>query len=116
MGLVYAVYFYYHYLGLASGHVHYSEQDDSNKIGILSDEIFTQTHYTALQDIIFLMVKSMNNAFESGIYIINPKIQNFELQKSTSYEFLEQIDINNTIAIKCINQKTTATFLLAFNS
>ena len=40
MGLVYAVYFYYHYLGLASGHVHYSEQDDSNKIGILSDENF----------------------------------------------------------------------------
>ena len=56
------------------------------------------------------MVKSMNNAFESGIYIINPKVQNFELQKSTSSEFLERIDINNTIAIKCIDQKTTATF------
>ena len=25
-GLVYAVYFYYHYLGLASGNVHHSEQ------------------------------------------------------------------------------------------
>ena len=109
-GLVYAIYFYYHYLGLASGNVHHSEQDDSNRIGILSDEIFTQAHYTALQDIIFSMVKSMNNAFESGIYIINPKVQNFELQKSTSSEFLELIDINNTIAIKCIDQKTTATF------
>ena len=110
VGLFYVVYFYYHYLGLASENSHYSNQDDISKVEIVSKETFTQTHFTTLQDIIFSMVKSMNNAFESGIYIINPKIQVFELQESSSSEFLEKIDINNTIAIKCIDKNTTATF------
>ena len=110
-GLAFAIYFYYQYLGEAGQNGSYTNQDDpKNTNHFYSEGTIAQSHYANLQELIFSMVKAMNNEFEAGIYIINPASQNFVLQKGTVPDFVKTIELDNTIANRCVNQKTVTTF------
>ena len=109
-GLAWIIYLYYQYLGEAGQNGSHSQQDDlENLTDLHSQYTIAQTHYASLQELIFSMVKAMNNEFEVGMYMMNPTSQNFDLQNGTVADFEKTVSFNNTIVKKCIDHKTAAT-------
>lgn len=61
----------------------------------VSEELRNQ--YDSLIEMIFTMIKTVNNSYQAGIYIFDPAKNSFTLQSETEKTFLESIDSQNKL-------------------
>lgn len=61
----------------------------------VSEEL--RNHYDRLIEMIFKLVKTVNNSYEAGIYILDPAKSSFTLQSSTDNIFAEAIESQNKL-------------------
>ena len=61
-------------------------------------------NYDSLLELVFKMILAMNPDYKCAAYMLNPNVNNFVLQKSSSNDFPEQIIRDNLLIDKIINQ------------